>query len=377
MTPLDILWLVIQAVVVFIASTLLFDILHFLLHRWQRSRFALLREFSRWHNVHHEFLDKEMRVHPELVKENFFCHLLPEYLTSLAGTLVFGLVFSWWAVGAVALLHTVLFALRIKEEGRDYNHMSMDRLSGRRGFWLVSPSYHALHHIHPMQFYSSFINVFDLVAGTNTQIQGRRFLVTGAGGAFGSAMVRRLEKLGARVETARFGVDYAAGDYDRMRDRLARADVLVLAHGAKSDDCWNANYRTFVDLIDLFTEIGRTRLTPPEVWAVGSEIELHGDLGMAELKDYAASKRAFAARARTYYTSPDLTYRHIVPAAFTSPMGKGLISADTAVAIALFFLKRGFAYVPVTYTGLAVFNYIRFRFLQREPALEPNVNRAS
>ena len=37
---------------------------------------------------------------------------------------------------------------------------------------------------------------------------------------------------------------------------------------------------------------------PPEVWALGSEVELHGDMGMAELKDYSLSKRAFARRAR-------------------------------------------------------------------------------
>lgn len=362
---LEILTVILQAAVVFTASTVLFDILHYLLHRWQRSRFALLREFSRWHNVHHEFLDKDMQVHPELVRENFWFHLLPEYMTSLAGTLIFGLVFSWWAVGSIALLHTVLFVLRIIEEGRDYNHMSMDRLSGQKGFWFVNPSYHALHHIHPMQFYSSFVNVFDLVMGTNAQIKGRTFLVTGANGAFGSALVRRLQAMGAKIETAKSGVDYSAGHYEDMREKLARADVLVLAHGAKSDDCWNANYRTFVDLIDMFIEMGRERLTPPEVWAVGSEIELHGDFGMAALKDYAASKKAFAKRAREYYTSKDVMYRHIVPAAFTSAMGKGMMSAETAVSIALFFIKRGFAYVPVSFTFLAHLNYIRFRFLQR------------
>jgi monoglucosyldiacylglycerol epimerase len=365
MIALNLLWLAAQGFLVFTASTVLFDALHYLLHRWQRSRFKLLRTFSAWHNVHHEFLDKSMQVHPELVRENFWCHLLPEYGTSMAGTLVFGFVFSWWAVGAIALLHTVLFVLRIIEEGRDYNHMSMNRLSGQKGFWFVNPSYHALHHIHPMQFYSSFINVFDLIVGTNAQIRGRTFLVTGANGAFGSAMVKRLQALGAKIETAKFGIDYSVGSYEGLHAKMARADVLLLAHGAKSNDCWNANYRTFTDLIDMFTEMGKTRLVPPEVWAVGSEIELHGDLGMASLKSYAASKKAFAARARAYYTSKDLMYRHIVPAAFTSSMGKGMMSADTAAAIALFFLRRGFAYVPVSFTTLAHWNYLRFRFWQR------------
>jgi hypothetical protein len=358
-------WLAAQAAIVFAASTFLFDIVHYLLHRWQDSRLGVLRTFARWHDVHHRFLDPNMDVHPELVRANFWAHLLPEYLTSMAGTVIFALVFSWVAVAIVAGAHTVLFVVRIFEEGRDYNHMAMDRLSGTQGFWLVTPSYHAQHHVHPDQFYASFLSLFDLVMGTACQIEGRRFLVTGASGAYGSALVDKLERLGATVETAKFGVDYAAGDYERMRDKLARADVLVLAHGVKSGDCWNANYVTFCDLIEMFMGLGRDRLMPPEVWGLGSEAEMHGDFGLKSLKDYAASKRAFAARALGYSRSRQLVYRHIVPSAFTSRMGPGLISAKTAVAVSLFFIRRGFTYVPVTYTGLALINYIRFRFLQR------------
>lgn len=41
------------------------------------------------------------------------------------------------------------------------------------------------------------------------------------------------------------------------------------------------------------------------------------------------------------------------------------MSADTAVGIALFFIRRGFRSVPVLLTSLAVPNYFRFRFFQR------------
>jgi hypothetical protein len=108
--------------------------------------------------------------------------------------------------------------------------------------------------------------------------------------------------------------------------------------------------------------MGKDRLMAPEVWALGSEVEFHGDMGLEELKDYSSSKRAFAARARRYYRSDDLIYRHIVPSSFTSAMGKGAMSAETAVNIALFFITRGVKYVPVTLTGLAVLNFFRFRY---------------
>ena len=92
-------------------------------------------------------------------------------------------------------------------------------------------------------------------------------------------------------------------------------------------------------------------------------------MGQAELVDYAASKRAFARRALGYHRSGDVLYRHIVPSAFTSAMGPGPMSADTATRIALFFIRRGFSYVPVTLTTMAFWNY--FRFIRQTPESAP------
>jgi monoglucosyldiacylglycerol epimerase len=102
---------------------------------------------------------------------------------------------------------------------------------------------------------------------------------------------------------------------------------------------------------------------PGEVWAVGLEIECHPHFGNGTLQIYSASKRAYAAHARRYYRDPDLLYRHIVPSAFTSRMGPGLISGAMAVRIAMFFITRGFRYIPVTYTGIALLNAFKFILL--------------
>jgi len=358
-----------QATLAFVASTALFDALHWVLHRWENSRFKLLRTFSAWHWVHHKFLGLDMQINPAFARQNVWLHILPEYLTSLAGTLIFLTIFPWPPIAFVVLIRTVMLVMTLKEEGLDYNHMSMTRVGGQQGLLWVDNNYHAMHHLYPHSFFSSFTNVFDLAFGTGCQIKGRHFLVTGANGAFGSAMITRLTKAGGIVETAKSGVDFSAGNYAAMREKLDRADVLILAHGAKSEDAWNANYVTFTGLIDLFTELGKSRLAPPEVWALGSEVEFHGDMGMDELKAYSASKRAFATRAREYYRSDALLYRHIVPSSFTSPMGKGAMSAGTAASIALFFIRRSVKYVPVTFTGLAVLNYFRFRYFQK-PAVD-------
>jgi hypothetical protein len=310
-----------------------------------------------------------MQVHMDLAAINFWAHLVPEVLTSVAGTSVFYLFFHWIPVSIVMLVHVWNFGSNIVTEGMDGNHMSMDRVSARQNIVKVNAAYHAMHHITPENYYSSYFNLFDLLFGRSCTIRHRKFLITGAGGALGSAMKRRIEALGGIVDVARHGVDFGPGQVDRMRDKLARADVLILAHGAKGADAWDANYTTFAQLADLFIELGRDRLVPPEIWAIGSEVEFHGDMGQPDLVDYAASKRAFARRALGYYRSEDVLYRHVVPSAFTSAMGPGPMSADAVAGIALFFIRRGLSYVPVTLTTLAFWNY--FRFIRQTPESSP------
>ncbi len=44
-------------------------------------------------------------------------------------------------------------------------------------------------------------------------------------------------------------------------------------------------------------------------------------------------------------------------------MGPGLISGELAAKWALFLIRRGFRYVPVTYTGIALVNYFQVRLV--------------
>ncbi len=159
----------------------------------------------------------------------------------------------------------------------------------------------------------------------------------------------------------KFGVDYTAEGYSGVDAALQDADILVLAHGAKGERAMEANCDSFLALIDRFKAHSRHRQVPGEVWAVGSEIECHPTFGIPELQSYAQSKRAFARRAARLMQDREILYRHIVPSAFRSRMGPGLMSARTAAAVAFWLIRRGFRYVPVTYTGIAFVNYIPFR----------------
>lgn len=358
----SVLIFIFQCAALFIVSTTIFDVVHFMLHRWQRSRFKLLRTFSGWHQVHHDFLDKQMQVHPELSTKNILAHLIPEYLTSVLGTLVF----FYWLPAPVLLLvltHTVMLGVRIWEEGVDMNHMASSRIDGRRGVVSVNAPYHAMHHINPLAFYSSFINVFDMVFGTALAMRGKRVLITGASGAFGGWMYQTLEAMGAIVDTQSV-TDITANGIDALD--LSQYDFLVMCHGMKSgepSDVWRANSAVTSYLGDAFIASNRNKLVPPEIWNVGSEAEVLG------FGDYAMSKRYMADyAAQHWFHNPDVTYRHIVPSAFTSRMGWGLMTAKFAVSVSIFLIRRGFRYIPVTYTGLAFLNRLRFTRSRRHAA---------
>jgi hypothetical protein len=206
---------------------------------------------------------------------------------------------------------------------------------------------------------------FDWVFATGCAVRGRRFALSGASGAFGAPFKALLEARGGIVAPLKFGVDYTYDDCSRSDPALQSADVLVLAHGAKGENAMRANCDSFLALIDRFLAASKGRRV--EIWAVGSEIEAHPAWGNKELQVYLESKRAYARRARRFFWDARFVYRHIVPSAFTSPMGPGLISGSLAARWAWFFISRGFRYVPVSYTGIALVNYFKFLFRVHAP----------
>jgi monoglucosyldiacylglycerol epimerase len=257
---------------------------------------------------------------------------------------------------------TVLSGAAAIRRGKDLHHQPLPKVPVAHGTLIVRAPYHALHHVYPDNYYSSYTTLFDRVTGTACQIRGRKVALTGASGAFGSALADLLDRAGAVVVPMKYGVDYTDLDYSGADAALADADILVLAHGAKGERAMQANCDSFLALIDRYKDHVRPRQVPAEVWAVGSEIECHPAFGVPELRSYARSKRAYARQAARLMHDREILYRHIVPSAFRSRMGPGLMSGRTAAAIAFWLIRRGFRYVPVTYTGIAFLNYVPFCF---------------
>jgi hypothetical protein len=366
-------WLlfVVEGVALFLAASTLFDVVHYVLHRFLKSRSGLLRRVGLLHQAHHDFYTDGLRFDPRHARANLIYHVIPEYTNQVMFTLPGYFLAGPWPVAVALAIETFLFAVVLIRGGMDEHHIEVDQRGPRRNHAagaFVTADYHALHHIHPDRFFSSYLTAFDRLMGTACQIAGRRVALTGASGSFGSAMARLLENEGATVAPLKHGVDFTEDDASPADEVLRDADILVLAHGAKGSEAMAANCDSFVTLIERFRSLKVPPLTPIEVWAVGSEIECHPSFGDPVLKEYRRSKVAYAKHARRYYSDRNMIYRHIVPSSFRSKMGPGLISGENAASWALFLIRRGFRYVPVTYTAIALINYFKFVWFTR-PAL--------
>ena len=373
---LDIVGLITTAFVVagiVVLGTIAFDAVHFVLHKMMNSRSKVARAIGGLHGVHHAFYDRNLGIHPTLRRRHIQLHHGPEVGTQFLVVSTFFLVTDWFYVVTAQLVCIINLTAVVLQGGQDWNHKPTKIMPSPRRSLHVDPTYHALHHVHPNHFFSSIVTVFDRLFGTAMPVAGRTFLVTGASGAFGAPLCALLEARGGTVLRAKYGSDWTYDDVTGLIAPMLRADVLILTHGSKREFAQQANCDSFVALIEQFLALKKGRQMPPEVWAVGSEIEAHPHFGNEELKIYSASKRNYARFAHAYYLDERALYRHIVPSAFTSPMGKGLISGKLAVDIAMFFIDRGFRYVPVTYTGVALINYFKFVFagpmIGRRPTL--------
>src|SRR5262249_39997081 len=111
------------SLLLWVAGTIVFDAVHWLLHLLLRSRSRALRIVAWPHGVHHRFLDARLSIQSECQGKNTWCHLVPEYLTQLAWSAV---MLAWLPRGMVlgcGLGQTLAFALLVSYRGRDPNHL--------------------------------------------------------------------------------------------------------------------------------------------------------------------------------------------------------------------------------------------------------------
>lgn len=356
--------LLVQCAGLYLCCQLAFDSVHCLLHRWQKSPVALLRRFSAMHQVHHDFYTEKLQLRPELCRANILYHHIPEYAVQIGVCLVLAPFVHPLVASGGLLYYTILFVGVLLNPMANPHHLNMSMGKAPPNHFFDCAAYHAYHHFFPDRYFSSGIRLFDWVFGTGAAFNKRRFAITGTGGAFGAELAKRIEQAGGIVIPLKWGKHVAPGRYDVADDILQNSDVLVLTHGSMGEDMEEALLHSYVGLIERFCYLKADSLQPPEVWALGSEIELHPAWG-AVMTNYRRVKLAFAAHAKKYYDHDRILYRHIVPSAFrTAHYAKRPIPASWLAAMAMFFIRRGACYVPASISGLAFVNYLRFRWWQ-------------
>jgi monoglucosyldiacylglycerol epimerase len=348
-----------------LSCNLVFDCLHYSLHQWVRSRWRLLRKFADWHNIHHQYFNGCLQLNPSLYDSNLFIHHLPEFCVHLMMIALASTVVSKAATLTVLGAYTVNF-FRVSTYGAPNtpHHVDTPIAQAPQHSLLDSACYHAFHHLYPEGFFSSGTRLFDIIFGTGCVLRRRTFAVTGASGAFGQAMLRALQKAGAEaVLPLTFGVHYTEENLAESFAILKKADVLILMHGS-SEDMQQSIVKSYIQMSEAFQKIHMSRQIPPEIWALGSELELLPGWNPA-MREYRRAKLAFAAYAKACYDNPRLIYRHIVPSGFrTLAFPNRPVRAAPLVTMSLFLIRRGFCYIPATYTGIALLNYFRFRYWQ-------------
>jgi hypothetical protein len=365
----------------FLCGTFVFDIIHYFFHKFSKSRSRFLRLIGKLHEVHHYYFHRRLQFNNHYLWHNI-CFELPLELACQA----FGSWLGWLFLERIVVLsgavsehvfHAVL-AVEVAKVvvvailcGRDSNHKTYNTVPKNPHTFIVGPEYHALHHVDPAAYMGSTLYLFDWLFGTAYTLKSRRITLTGASGAFGKAMIRELQAESvACIQQLKFGVDWTYNNYEAAIPILANTDILILAHGSKGQDALKANCESTVQLISLFKNYRKSDPAQidllPEIWYVGSETELHPSFGIQHLQAYSTSKRAFLPYARKLYDDNSVLYRHIVPAAFQSTMGSAIVSAEWAARTAMWWIRRGSRFTPVTYTGIAYLHYVKFMFFTRK-----------
>jgi len=331
---LEVPLVLVAGLLLFLASTVVFDVVHWLLHQLAASRLAPLRAIGGLHEVHHRFLDRSLRIRLEHQRANLLCHVIPEFLTQLAVSLALLRFVPAPVVGVAVALQALVFAVILRGRGIDVNHRDIEVLRAYEPRYFCLPRYHALHHVHPDAHFSSWIKLFDHAMGTGTSLRGRSVAMAHADTDFGRELAAGLGRSGAGPVAALATPDDSA---------LREADILILADGAPADAAERIAW------VERFAGLAAGRRLPPEVWVAAPE-----------------GARAFERHARRYYDDARLVYRHLVLP------GRAESSARAAALArrALFLVRKGFNYVPCS--GAAAVAFPRFRWLTPAPAAAPS-----
>ncbi|KAJ5212978.1 hypothetical protein N7449_000147 [Penicillium cf. viridicatum] len=361
-------------------GSMFFDVIHHMLHRCNKSSHPLFRRLARIHHFHHLYFTRRMDFDKRYLQQNRFQALPLELALQIVGSAL-GYIFvslvtpnglAWstrnhlWSTIGFQILRTT-FVILIS--GRDSNHLIYKTAPKDPNWIFVGPEFHSLHHVYPDRYIGSFVKVFDWIWGTAYSFRRKRFTIIGGSEAFSQAIIAELEREEgvACIRNLKSGTDWDYDHFENVIPILSNSDVLILGHGSNGQDEVESNCNSATRLVKSFKQHRATNLaypTLPEVWYIGSEVEFYQPWGNVQ-QCYSQSKRSsFLPHARSFFDDRDIIYRHIVLPSFASTE-TGVFGANRAAKCAMWWIRRGARYIPVTHTGFACLNY--FKFMYRIP----------
>jgi monoglucosyldiacylglycerol epimerase len=151
----------VQSVALFVVATFVFDAIHFSLHVCLNSRYRWLRRLASPHEVQHVFFDGRLRYHEEVTVPNLLHQVIPEYATQMVVCGLGLVVLGPLPVIVVMSIFTLIFARAMIVQGKDHNHIPYSIIPAARETLFVRAPYHAMHHIYPDSYLSSYTTLFD------------------------------------------------------------------------------------------------------------------------------------------------------------------------------------------------------------------------
>ncbi|RAL08263.1 uncharacterized protein BO97DRAFT_461770 [Aspergillus homomorphus CBS 101889] len=360
----------------YLAGTVFFDWMHFLLHRWSRSQWRFLRLLSRYHQYHHLYYGRLLQFNPKYTRQNTRIALPLELLCQMLGNVV-GWLVAWTimmgrtecidrrALLIVLVIQAGRSLVVILNDGKDSNHISYDTVPKDWSWSFVGPEYHALHHRYPDRYMGSAIKLFDWVAGTAYSLRGKVVVMTGGSGEFGQAIEKQLLAEGVRsIHKPVIGKSWTRQAATRLMPMLDQADILILANCTGGMEDMESDCTLTIRLIQQFLaqKAAQKGKVLPEIWYISSEAECLTRGATERGQESVPTEQSFLPYARSLYRSSELVYRHIVPSLWKTSTGRTVISPEKIVRAMLWWVRRGAYFVPVTYTGIAYLQFLAFQF---------------
>lgn len=317
---LSIMWL-------YFSGSFFFDLGHWTLHKFSKSKSRILRNIGYLHEVHHLYFNRRLKFNDKYRWQNM-CYELPlELSCQLFGTwLGYLLANEAGLTGPSLLSKEILVLVLIFEiirsfvvacmEGRDSNHKSYSPIVPKDPHsFLVGPEYHALHHVDPTSYIGSTFKILDWFLGTSCSLRCRRVTIVGSLGVFGTALREQLlaESVSC-VEELQLVPTEAEDRYHSMTELLSRTDILIVNSELETDN-----------VIELFKKHHKAKaaqsLLLPEVWRCTSN-----------------AREAPVRQIKGYHNDEDILFRHIVSYAERSWLES---RHGMAARIAIWWIRRG------------------------------------